>query len=123
MDTLRIELPGGQWWEIRTVVTRRMRKAFRAAGLKGFLGGLTSNGTVVDMGDPEALKRLAMSHAGEWNLDAIDDAFLLEGTVAWSWPGIVTLDGIDSLDEQYTKPVLTRMQALYAETEGAALKN
>ena len=123
MDTMRIELQGGQWWEIRTVVTRRMRKAFRAAGLKGFLGGLTSNGTVVDMGDPEALKRLAMSHAGDWNLDAIDDAFLLAGTVAWSFEGNISLEAIDALPERYIKPVLERMQALYAETEGAALKN
>jgi hypothetical protein len=123
MDVERVALPSGQWWEIRTTVTRKMRKVFRAAGMAGFLGGIKGQDGTVDMADSEALKRLVMAHAKEWDLDAIDDAYLREGTVAWSYEMPIAPESIDALPDATVQIVLNRVRALYAEPMQEALKN
>ncbi len=109
MDTERIELPNGNWWEIKTVVTRKMRKAFRAAVFQAMprLPG-------VDLADAEAVKKAVMESPQKLDMDAIDDAYLLGGTVAYSY-GEVNQETIDSLPEAVTDKVLARMRELYAE--------
>lgn len=113
-DTERISLPDGSWWEIRTVVSRRMRKEFRKAGLRGFASGLR-NGHQVDWEDPEALRKAILSNPEAWDLDAVDDAYLLQGTIAWSRPEPFSLEAVDALPEALVAPVLVRMRAYYAE--------
>lgn len=120
MDVERIELPGGGWWEIRTTVSRGMRKAFRKAMLKGYLGGLDGS---VDLSDPEALQNAVLSNPGSWDLDALDDAHLAHGVVQWSFEGKPTLEAIDALDEDVSIPVVARMRELYAEKTEEARKN
>ncbi len=109
MDTERIELPNGNWWEIKAVVTRRMRKAFRTAVFQAMprLPG-------VDLADAEAVKKAVMESPQKLDMDAIDDAYLLGGTVAYSY-GEVNQETIDSLPEAVTDKVLARMRELYAE--------
>ena len=118
----RINLPDGQWVEIRATVTRRMRKKFKAAAIKGFLTG--SNGTQLgDLSDPDTLKAYIMAHPDRWDLDAVDDAYLLEGISAWNWPGLITLEAIDAKPAGTMETVLARMRALYAEPDEVVLKN
>ena len=123
MDTEKIPLPGEHWVEVRSVVTRRMRKAFRAAGIKGFLGGIQNGHTGGDLSDPEAIKALVMAHPDQWNLDAVDDAFLLQGIVTWSFPEPVSLEALDDLPAATTDVILEHLRALYTEPTGDALKN
>ena len=122
MDVERITLPDGGWWEIRSVVTRKMRKQFRAAGIQTVLAGISSNGDA-DLSDAEGLKRLILAHPEKINLEAINDAFLLYGSMAWSYPGAITLETIDALPDSTVNLVLERVKVLYAEPTEAALKN
>ena len=123
MDTERIELPEGAWVEVKTVVTRRMRKAFRKAGIASVLSGGASNGAgPIDLEDPEAIKAYIMAHPERWNLDAVDDSFLLHGIQAWSWPGPVTAEALDALPAASVDAILARLRVLYAEATPETLK-
>ena len=117
----RIDLGDGQWWEIYTVCTRGMRKVFRKAGLRGFASGLR-DGVDIDLADPAAMRKLIMAHPEAWDMDAIDDAFLLSGTHAYSF-GEINLETIDDLDNNIVARVLARMQELYKEIGEEARKN
>ena len=122
MDTERIELPDGAWVEIKTVVSRRMRKAFRRAGIAIAMGGDSNGAGPLDLSDPEAVKAYIMAHPERWDLDAVDDAFLLQGIAAWSWPGPVTRDAIDELPAASVDIILARLRAFYAEATSETLK-
>ena len=117
MPIERVELPDA-WWEIRTVITRGMRKAFRRAGFP-----ILARADGMDLSDPEAFKRVVMANPGAFDLDAIDDAYLLYGTVAWSYPEPVSLEALDKLPEKDVAVVLDRMRELYAEVTEEARKN
>ena len=116
--TERVELPDGNFWEIRTVITRGMRKAFRRAGLQ-----ILAHADGVDLSDPEAFKKVVMANPGALDLDTIDDAYLLHGTASWSYPEPVSLEAIDKLPEKDVTVVLARMRELYAEVTEDARKN
>ena len=119
METERVQFEDGNWWDIRAIVTRRMRKAFRKAALRVVGGGLAmSNG--LDLTDPEALRTHLIGHASALELDVVDDAFLLEGTVAWSWDTPVTLEAVDALPEANVNLGLARLRLLYAEADQEA---
>lgn len=120
--TQRIDLSDGEWWLIKTVVTRGMRKAFRSAGLKSFFTG-DVDGDAIDLGDRQMLRKRILAHPESWDLDAIDDAFLINGTVSWSFQKPITLETINDLPDKYVKPVLERMTALYTEPMEESLKN
>lgn len=111
----QIELPEGQWWQIYTEVTRRMRKAFNRAALKGLGGGLKSNGQIMDFSDQNAMQQLLMAHLDQVDTDSVDDAYLLVGTRAYSFGEEVTLEAIDGLPDRYIQPVLARMRELYGQ--------
>ena len=113
MDTEKIDLPDGQWWEIKTTITRGMRKEFRKASLSGLSSGM--NGQKIDLSNPEELKAYVMSHPDKWNLDAIDDCYLLHGTVAFSFGDKITREAIDQIEDKITSKVLARMKELYQE--------
>ena len=108
----RIELPDG-WWEIWVVPTRGMRKMFRAAVGNAIAGKLHLNGNAAD---PEALKAALIAQAGNFDLNLVDDGYLVHGTKDWSWPEPVTAAFIDTLPDPWVDKVLARMRVLYAET-------
>ena len=110
-----IEFPDGQWWDIWTVVTRGMRKRFRNAAMGAMLTGTLHFNGGSDLSDPEKLKAAILANPGSFNLNAIDDGYLLHGTKAWSWPEPVSLDVIDTLPDDMVSKVLARMAILYAE--------
>ena len=117
--TERIEVPGG-WFDIKPTITRGMRKAFRLAGLRGFAKGIDKN---TDMTDSDALRKAILASPDKWDLDAIDDAYLLHGTVAYSFGPVVDIVTIDALPDEAVAPVLKRMQELYAEMPEGMRKN
>ena len=116
--TERVELPDGAWWEICPVITRGMRKAFRRAGLQ-----ILARADGVDLSNPGAFKKVIMANPGALDLDAIDDAYLLYGTMSWSYPEPISLEAIDKLPEKDVAVVLDRMRELYAEVTEEARKN
>ena len=116
--TERVELPDGNFWEIRTIITRGMRKAFRRAGLQAL-----SNVPGVDFADPEVFKKAFQTRPDLVDLDLVDDAFLLYGTVSWNYPESISLEAIDKLPEKDVALVLARMNELYVEKSEEARKN
>ena len=117
-DIERVELPDGAWWEIYSAVTRGMRKAFRRAGLQ-----VLSKADGVDFSNPEAFRKALLVHPDALDLDTVDDAYLIAGTRAWSFPDPVTLEAINELPEKVVSTVLDRMRELYAEATETARKN
>lgn len=117
----RIDLGNEQWWDIRTVVTRGMRKEFRKASLSGLSSGM--NGHAIDLTNPEELKTYVLSHPDKWNLDAIDDAYLLHGTIAFSFGDKIALEIIDRIDDKIVSEILARMKELYIEMPEVAHKD
>ena len=122
-DTERIEFGDDNWWEVRTVVTRGMRKAFNRAQTLGVLGNIKLNGdSDIDLTDASARRALLLAHLSELDLDALDDAYLLQGTVATSLVSTITPAMLDTIPDQYTNAVLERLRVLYAPLSEEALK-
>jgi hypothetical protein len=116
MDTNRVErigLPDGEWWDIKAVVTRGMRKQFDKAAL-AIAGDLKLD---PDAPDPDALMNQALENPMGMNLAAIDDEYLMVGTMATSFGLKVppTVDELDDLPDTWTGPVIARMTELYKE--------
>jgi hypothetical protein len=111
----RIDLPDNQWWDVFTVCSRGMRKAFRKAALGIVSGGLDVNGTSIDLSNPDALRLVAMSHPERLELNRVDDAYLLLGTKAYSFSDEISLDVIDNLPDSVVSLVVARLTELYAE--------
>ena len=110
----RIELGEGDWVEIYTLVTRGMRKLFRNAATASAVGKLHINGDM-DLSDQNAVRNLLLANVASFDLNAIDDSYLLHGIKAWSWPDPITLDVIDGLPSATVAPILERLQFLYGE--------
>jgi hypothetical protein len=109
-----LEFEFGGWWAFHMEPTRRMRKAFRKASL----GMLAIDGIEeLDTADEDAVKAFYLAHPTEVDIDSLEDAYLLNGTVDWSWPEEVTLDAIDSRLDRHTALVLVRVKALYNEED------
>lgn len=104
--TERLTLPDGGWWEIKTVITRGMRKQINQASLKA-LGN--NAGAFMD-----GAKERILEHPEALDLNAIDDAMLLVGSVAYSYGPTIDIATIDNLPEAVTQPVLDRLHQLYA---------
>ena len=110
----RIDLSNGMWVDIYAMVTRGMRKKFRNAATTGAVGRLHINGDT-DLSDENAVKTLLLANLAAFDLEAVDDSYLLHGIKAWSWPDPVTLEIIDAMPAITIAKVLERMQVLYAE--------
>jgi len=110
----------GSWWTIRTLVTRGMRKAIRKSAMKN-LPKIDPNEDI-DFEDKEALKRRMFQDLESFDVDADDDAYLIHGTVAWSWDSAVSVDFLDTLPDPQTEVVLVRMQELYVPLSEAEAK-
>ena len=112
-DDGKIMFPDGNWWQIKTRVTRGMRKQFRQAPLKSMSGALRQN--AMDTSNPDSVREALLRSPDSWDINAIDDAYLLHGTSAWSWSEPITQASIDAKDDMYSSLVLDKMRALYAE--------
>ena len=118
----RIKFDDGSWWDIKTVVTRGMRKRFRRAGVTAI--DFHSNGSI-DLDNPDAIEEYVKTHPEAVDLDAMEDAYLVEGSVAWSFfnSSVPTLDQIDELDDKHVAETLARMRELYSETTEEEVAN
>lgn len=106
----RIDLPGGNWWNIRTRFTRGMEKALTRATLAA-LPKFEPNGNA-DM-TQEAVTAQLTGNMGGVDIGAIEDAYLLYGSVAYSYGPQVNMATIDGLDAEIVRKVITRMYEVY----------
>ena len=110
METERIDLGGGQWWEIGTRFTRGMEKAITRISLTA-LPKLEINGD--KPATPDEMVAQLTANMGAVDIGAIEDAYLLHGTVAYSYGPIVSLEVIDTIDAKVVRQVITRMWELF----------
>lgn len=113
-NTETIAFEDGHQWTFASQVTRGLRKRFQKAALSIVSGGMDANGDI-DMADPDALRRYAMAHPERLEVGKVEDAYLLYGTLSYSFGDEISTEFIDNLPEKYVNPVLERMKELYAE--------
>ena len=123
-DVHRVEFDDGNWWDFRTVVTRGMRKRFSADGI-GALDLSKQNGTFVDIADPDQITTYLQKNPAIASryMVATDDALLVNGSVAWSFDGPITLEAIDSLPDDVVTKVLEEVRPLYRPITEEEVKN
>lgn len=115
--TERIHFEDGAWWEIRTrrsyEMTKRVTEMTHSAAIAAGVD-------VSDAGELEAYRR---NNPNSMNFLALMDAYLLLGTVAYSFDSKVSMDVINSLDSDIVEAVIERMNVLYAPVSEAQAAN
>lgn len=108
METERIDLGKGEWWEIRRRLSRGMEKAITRASLAA-VPKFSPTGVLTE----EEVKAKLMENIGSVDIGAVEDAYLLTGTVAYSFGPAVNMETIDTIEAGVVRRVLTRMYELY----------
>ena len=121
MDTERIELPDGQWWEVHVEVTYGMQRAFSKAQMVSV--GAMAQASDIDIGDTDALKGAVLKNPNLIDIGAIEDAWLDEGSVKWSFKGKHTSVSAAGMADKYVKPVIDRMRVLYQVLDEEQMAN
>ena len=113
-DVEHLSFGDGEWWDIRTRYTRGIHKAVTTASLAS-LHGVNYNGGSVDkpIVDVEDIKAALYRNIGQVDPCAIEDAYLLSGTIAFSFGPEVNLATISQVAQEIVEAVLTRMYELY----------
>jgi len=119
LDTETIKFDDGSWWEIRTFITRGMRKKLRVEMMAGLA---LPESRDIDMEDKEAVKSYLMEHLSTIDVNNQDDGYLLYGTVAWSFDNDINIEAIDELDDHKVEYVLVKMKEFYDVTEDTLKK-
>lgn len=113
-QTEKLEFEDGQWWTIKAVITRGMRKRLNQTTVK-MMQVTNKNGDGYQF-EPSL---------ASFDPEALNDIMLRDSTVGWSFDLPVTNENIDDMPEQYTAAVLERLQRLYngrTETEKDEVK-
>ena len=114
VETERIDLPDGAWWDIRATMTRGMEKAVTRATLTHLPRRPRNGNTFVNtFGTTEEITEELLRNIGDVDVSAIEDAYLLHGTVAYSYGERVTQDIIDGIDAGVVRQVINQMFELY----------
>lgn len=108
----RIDLPDGAWWDIRTVYTRGIRRAITQASLRA-APGIVLNGDSSE----EAIREKMLANPQNIDPTIIEDAYLLAGSVAYSYGPTVELATIDGLPDSVVQRVLGRLVDLYSRQQ------
>ena len=111
MHIERVEFSDG-WWDIKTILTRGMRKQLNKAAMKEIPYDLLAKDGI-NTDDAEAVKTALLARRFEIDTHIVDDTMLLIGTQAYSFSETVDMGTIDSLPDSYVQQVLDRMKELY----------
>ena len=104
----RIALADGAWWEVYTEVTRGMRKRVNRASMAGLPSGMAPESE-----DPLAIRKALLARLSDFDLNAVDDAMLLQASKAFSYGPEVTVEAIDAISDVETEKVLVVVRALF----------
>ena len=107
--TERINLPDGNWWEIRARLTHGMQKTITRIILAA-LPNLASDGKILNQ---EEITSQLYGNVGRIDIQALNDAYLLAGTVAYSYGPVVNMETIDGIAEEDVRKISDRMNELY----------
>lgn len=122
METIRVELPDGAWWDIKSYLTRGDRRKIDTHVQEqafSFVARIKAMDITTDQ--LRALAGTPTNGAAPGNPDE-DDMLLLCATVGWSFPDQIAAETIAARWERHTNQVLARMHELYVITD-ESLKN
>ena len=117
MESIRIELPHGGWWDVKPYLTRNAKRLIdRETQETAFetMARLEEKGLTM-----ERLQELGSAGGSgdrAWGTEE-EDAYLWHCSVAWSFPETISREAIGERSTLECKPVLTKMRALYVEGE------
>ena len=112
METERISFEGEHWFEIKTVMTRGMRKEIDLAAQKS-IDRTKAARDGVNLENPDELKAWLLRQPEYLASSIVDDAMLKVGTVKFSYGDKVTAEVLDEIPDEITSAVLARMRSLY----------
>lgn len=116
MQTERVSLPDNNWWDIKAVLTRGMRKEIDKAAQHS-IPYQKAKEEGVDLENPEALKGWLLANPDYLASTVVDDAMLLIGTDSWSFNMPISPENIDLLPDEHCQKVLAKMRELYYPTK------
>lgn len=118
MESIRVELRNGQWWDIKPILTHIERRAIDKANQTA---SLITTKAMQDLGidtaklaadAEEKVETIAKPKKKSYMPEA-EDLILLKGSAAWSFEGPINAQAIALMDGRDTKRVLAAMKKLY----------
>lgn len=124
-STVRIDLPGGEWWEVKAHLTRRDRRAIanqsRLAHLR-IMGEIERAGIDLTRTRQAATEAIAddppAASDDTWSEEE-EDAILVQVTTGWSYSDPVTPESILDQDADVVEMVLDQLRVLYRRRTAA----
>ncbi len=107
-DVIRVDLGGGQFWDIKAVQTYGMRKQIK----KNAQVALTEKMRIEQSKDSSSMEILDMMNLTE----QIETQTLLICSAGWSWPEAIDANSLGNRDGWMVDEVLKRMNEQYIRT-------
>jgi hypothetical protein len=127
MDTERLIMPDGSWWDVKLRLTRGDRRKIDTTVQKAafaYMGALKTEGMTIEELRVMSTDPNSGDGPATGNNPDEDDVMLLVGTIAWSYDEDITDSGISERFDDHTDIVLAWMHDHYnASRTSEARKN
>lgn len=117
MDSVRVELASGSWWEIKGELTRADKRHIdRQVESSAFetMSRIEERG--LSMEKLSGLSSPDTSGPRKWGSEE-EEAYLLRCSTAWSWSNDISVESIGDRSNKDADRVLNRMRELYLEDD------
>ena len=118
-DPVRVTLDNGRWWELKARLTVRDRRKIdeyvQSAAFR-YVNNLKETG--IEMNELRSLASPTTDNGVQETRTPDEDfAYLLYGSVDWSFPGEITEESVGDRDEDDARRVVAKARSLYDRTE------
>ena len=117
MDNIRVDLPSGNWWEIKSDITRADKRHIdNLVSELAFdtMDKLEKRGLSVDK--LSGLSSPDTSGPRKWGNEE-EEAYLVRCSTAWSWDSEISSESIGERSNKDVDRVIARMRELYLEDD------
>ena len=117
MDNIRVNLPSGNWWEIKNDITRADKRHIDSQVSElafETMSKLEKRGLSVDK--LSGLSSPDTSGPRKWGNEE-EEAYLNRCSVAWSWDAEISAESIGERSNKDVECVIARMRELYLEDD------
>lgn len=120
MESIRVELPTGAWWDIKAELTRADRRFIdREVETMAFdtMSRLEQSGMSMEkLQDITSAASAPTDNQKKWGAEE-EEAYILRCSVGWSWDEEITAESIGERPDRFVKRVLSKMRELYVEED------
>tara|TARA_Y100000310_G_scaffold320005_1_gene375957 strand:+ start:123 stop:575 length:453 start_codon:yes stop_codon:yes gene_type:complete len=117
MDNIRVDLPSGNWWEIKSDITRADKRHIdNLVSELAFdtMDKLEKRGLSVDK--LSGLSSPDTSGPRKWGNEE-EEAYLVRCSTAWSWDSEISSESIGERSNKDVERVIAKMRDLYIEDD------